>query len=77
MSTYRITEKQDTSSSRGGYLYEAKDLAAAKRKATKQQAFYGTVLEVSLVNPKTSEDPDTDTVMSYKINGKWEDTSNA
>lgn len=47
MNTYTITEKQNFNSVREPSLTaEFKDLAAAKRAATKNQAFFGTVLVI-------------------------------
>jgi len=46
METYIITEKQNLNSSREGTKVEAKNHTVAKRAATKNQAFHGTVLTI-------------------------------
>ena len=63
MKTYTITEQQDINSYRKGVEILAKSLTAAKRVASKNQAFFGTVLEIS----------DSSGVVSIKEDGKWED----
>ena len=63
MKTYTITEKQDINSYREPVEILAKNLTAAKRVASKNQAFFGTVLEIS----------DFHGVVSIKEDGKWED----
>lgn len=56
-----ITEKQTLQSIRDGYTTEVKTLTAAKRQASKNQAFYGTVLTIE------SEDGN---MLAYKEDGK-------
>ena len=63
MKTYTITEKQDINSYREPVEILAKNLTAAKRVASKNQAFFGTVLEIT----------DSSGVVSIKKHGKWED----
>lgn len=46
MNTYIITETQNANSIRKGYEIQAKDLASAKRIASKNQVFEGTVLSI-------------------------------
>jgi len=60
---YTVTEKQNMNSYRDGELVEARNLADAKRKASRMQSFQGTVLEIS----------DTSGPICYKENGKWKD----
>lgn len=43
---FRITEKQDTNSSRKGELVECKSIGQAKRLATRRQMFQNTVLVI-------------------------------
>lgn len=62
MATFTISELQNVNSTRKGYTVEAKDLAAAKRIASKKQFFQGTVLEIS----------DAKGRLAVKENGKWE-----
>lgn len=45
--TYTITEKQNVNSTREGYEFSG-TLDQAKRKATKEQVAYGTVLTIEL-----------------------------
>lgn len=64
MQTYIITEKQNFNSQREGTQVECKGLTAAKRLASKNQLFQGTVLEIAAPNGA---------VLSRKnTNGKWE-----
>jgi len=46
MATFTITEKQNLNSSRTGKDFEAKDLTAAKRIATREKMFQGTVMTI-------------------------------
>ncbi len=65
MTTYIITEKQDLNSSRQGETIEAKDLAAAKRAASRMKMFQGTVMTIESENG---------TLLSWKDrSGKWND----
>ena len=64
MTTYYITEKQNQESVRQGKTVECKDLAAAKRHATKNQCFHGTVLTI-----ETSE---LGNMLAVKKDGKWQ-----
>lgn len=41
-----ITEKQNAASQRSGKTHEVKDLAAAKRLATREQMFHGTTMTI-------------------------------
>lgn len=51
MKTYIITEKENLNSHRAPMaVQDFKSLAAAKRYATKNQAFFGTVLTISDTN---------------------------
>ena len=65
MTTYTITEVQNVNSSREGMKFEAKNLSAAKRIATREQVFAGTVLKI--------HDEDGN-ILSTKLAGKWEDS---
>lgn len=64
MTTYIITELQNANSYRKGKSVEAKDIAAAKRKASRMQMFQGTVMEIAYENGA---------VVSVKEGGKWQD----
>ena len=64
MTTYTITELQNVNSYRKGESVEAKDLTAAKRKASRMQRYHGTVMEIAYENG---------TVVSVKEDGKWRD----
>jgi len=46
MNTYTIIEAQNVNSTREGVEIQAKNLASAKRAATKAQCFQGTVLKI-------------------------------
>jgi hypothetical protein len=46
MTTYTMIEKQNLNSEREGVSFEAKSLRGAKIAASKQQCFFGTVLEL-------------------------------
>ncbi len=61
MNTYTIIEVQNANSTREGVEIQAKDLASAKRTATKSQFFHGTVLKV-LMNGQ---------LLAIKENGAW------
>ena len=70
METYIITEKQNLNSSREGIKIEVKNLAAAKRAATKSQAFHGTVLTIetesgAMLATKEDKQPWWDMVAEY------------
>lgn len=64
MTTYIITELQNANSHRKGEAVEAKDLTAAKRKASSMQMFQGTVMEIAYENGA---------IVSVKEDGKWQD----
>lgn len=61
MNTYTIIEVQNSNSTREGTKVQAKDLASAKRAASKMQCFYGTVLKVLL----------NGNLLAIKENGAW------
>ena len=66
---YYVAEVQNIGSKREAAAIEAKDIAAAKRTASRQQVFEGTVLEIG-----TMVDGNgflTDCIF-FKVNGKWE-----
>jgi len=63
MNTYYVTEKQNINSTREAEKIQAKDLTHAKRKASRMQAFHGTVLEI--------EDSSGATVAVKYSDGKW------
>lgn len=65
MKKYVVTEKQNAHSVRKGLVIEAADLAAAKRRASREQMFQGTVL--------TIEDQ-AGNLLAVKHGKKWEDT---
>ena len=46
MNTYTIIEAQNVNSTREGTEIQAKNLASAKRAASKSQCFQGTVLKI-------------------------------
>lgn len=62
---YLITEKQNLQSIRGGEQIEAKSLRDAKRRATREKSFLGTVL--------TIESADGEHLLAFKKDGKWHD----
>lgn len=67
---YYVAEVQNIGSKRAASAIEAADIAAAKRAASRQQAFQGTVIEIG-----TSVDGNgflTD-MICRKVNGKWEE----
>jgi hypothetical protein len=59
---YKVTEKQNLQSERKGEMISAKNLTAAKRKASKMQCFHGTVMVISTVDGVE---------LCYKKDGKW------
>ncbi len=63
MSIYTVIEKQNSASQREGVTIEAKNLTQAKRKATKMQAFHGTVMAI--------EDANGNTVAAKERDGSW------
>lgn len=63
MKLYCITEKQNVNSVRDGYHVEASSLTEAKKLATKNQMFQGTVLTVEHLGQ----------LLSVKTGKKWED----
>ena len=65
MTTFIITEKQNTQSIRKGEAIEAVNLTAAKRRASALQMFKGAVLEIAAENGS---------VLSRKEDGRWTDT---
>jgi len=62
MINYTMTEKQDLYSQRENVTFEAKNLTAAKRKASSLQAFYGTIISL---------EQDGYVVAVKEKNGKW------
>lgn len=62
MTTYTITEKQNINSIRDGYDVELSDLKAAKRHASYNQMFFGTVMVI---------EEDGCVVATKAGNGKW------
>ena len=64
MNTYTITELDNYNSTRVGNIIKCKNLTTAKKMASRSQAFYGTVLTISVDG----------NVISYKENGKWNNT---
>ena len=61
---FLITEKQDAFSHREGEYVIARDLTGAKRVATRNQLFHGTVLVIK---------DESGSVLSVKENGEWRD----
>jgi hypothetical protein len=61
MNTYIVTEKQNLSSSREGKAFQAKDLTAAKRIATREKMFQGTVMTIE----------QDGRLLAYRVEGKW------
>lgn len=59
-----VTEKQNASSQRAGELHEVKDLAAAKRIATRNQMFQGTTMTVETTDGR---------LLATKERGEWTD----
>lgn len=70
MQTFYIAELQNPFSFRKAEKILAKSLASAKRKASKMQCFYGTVLEIGFQVDKNGFILEP---ISQKINGKWQD----
>lgn len=68
MQTFYIAELQNPFSYRKAEAIQAKDLASAKRKASKMQCFYGTVMAIS---DEINEDGFILNAICKKINGKW------
>lgn len=67
---YYVAEVQNIGSRREAVAIEAADIAAAKRSASRQQAFDGTVLELG-----TTVDGNgflTD-IICRKVNGEWQE----
>lgn len=67
MNSYTVIEKQNANSQREGTEFQARDLTAAKRKATSLQCFHGTYLELL--------DDRGDTIAAKEAGGKWIDQS--
>ena len=70
MKTYYIAEVQNLGSFSQAEKITAKDLSNAKRKASKSQCFYDTVLQIG------TEVNDAGFIMNpiaTKVNGKWQD----
>lgn len=65
MKTYVVTEKQNVNSVRNGLVIEAADLAAAKRRASREQMFQGTVMTI---------ESESGALLAIKQDGKWRDT---
>ena len=63
MNLYSITEKQNINSARDGYHAEANSLIEAKKIATRNQMFQGTVLTVEHLGQ----------LLSVKTGKKWAD----
>lgn len=61
MNTYTITEKQNLNSVRKGAEFQAKDLTAAKRIASREKMFQGTVMTVE----------QNGRLLAYKESGVW------
>ena len=68
MNTYYIAEVQNVGSFSKAEKITAKDLASAKRKASKSQCFYGTVLQIGT---KVNESGFILNPIATKVNGKW------
>lgn len=64
MTTYVIEEKATVNSIRKGYELKAKTLAQAKRLASRNRAFYNTVIVIKHCGD----------VVAYKENGRWQHT---
>lgn len=62
MPIYTITEKQTLGSTRKGNAIQAKNLTEAKRIATRNKMFKGTVLTIELNGKR----------VAYKKDGVWE-----
>lgn len=60
---YLVTEKQDLNSYREGKLIEASSVTEAKRKASRMQVFYGTILTIC----------DDEGLICYKKDKVWRD----
>lgn len=60
-SPYIISEAQDINSVREGFKFEG-DLKAARRKASDEQCFHGTVMKIETVQRE---------LVAYKKNGRW------
>ena len=65
MKTYVVTEKQNVNSVRNGLVIEAADLAAAKRRASREQMFQGTAMTI---------ESESGALLAIKQDGKWRDT---
>ena len=65
MNTYNIEETTAVYARRSGNTVQAKDLASAKRKASKAQCFHGTVMNIFT--------EDGSVLLAYKSKGKWID----
>jgi hypothetical protein len=61
MNTYIVTEKQNLNSYREGKSFQAKDLTGAKRIATREKMFQGTVMTVE----------QNGRLIAYRENGTW------
>lgn len=70
METYYISELQNANSYREATKIEAQNLTQAKRKASRMQCFYGTILEIGL---SVNESGFILNPISRKIGGKWVD----
>lgn len=62
MKTYIIKETENLNSEREGYSVAVKDLAAAKRKATRSKCFFGTTLKIENENGE---------LIAYKEKKEW------
>lgn len=65
---FYVAEVQNVNSVREAEEISAKNLAAAKRKASRGQAFYGTVL---VIGTEINQDGFITDPLVYKENGKW------
>ena len=59
--SYIISEVQNVNSTRKGFQFSG-DLTAAKRKASSEQFFQGTVMKI---------ETESGVLVAYKENGKW------
>lgn len=66
--TFYIAELENKNSYRQAEAVEAKNLSAAKIRATKGQCFQGTVLEIGT---EVNSDGFILNPVAQKINGKW------
>lgn len=67
MKTYKLIEKQNFNSHREPVAFTAKNLNGAKIKASRMQAFHGTILEITAESGAT--------LAVKEKSGKWIDQS--